>query len=176
MEKSEILKELEEFKKEFIRKTNLETYEKFSKLFRVEAFFLREENLYFNNRFNSTIFEIENNTLRFYLNEFEYYVNIQQVSLLSKIDSEILSEDLIKNLRELYLKLAIEFRKNNKLYFESKENDDEIIENLNKIISLIEECSKKAALMQVKFIDNINDKIKENKNKKKEEYSSSIFN
>ncbi|MDA3855432.1 MAG: hypothetical protein PF569_04180 [Candidatus Woesearchaeota archaeon] len=166
---------IEKFKKQYKKENIKIEYLKFDNLFYVESFFSNKDLPFTEEKFYETLIEVVSNTLKSYIQELEYYVNIKPSTPQMSSDSEIIFKEKDK-LQKFYLNLHIYYKKYHLLYLKSKLDTNEVVNFLEEIFEKVSEFNKYSIKLQTKLITNLKEKLEEVSKEKVVQYESSIFN
>lgn len=164
-----------EFKNRYIKENTKISYENLNEIFYIENFFLNKDLPFMEEKFYETLIDIISNTLKSYIQELEYYVNIKPSTPQMSSDAEILIEEK-DILYKYYLNLHIYYKKYHLLYLKSQFNTINTITFLEEIYIILKEFNEYSIKLQVKLIENLKKKLIEIKKEKIKTHESSIFN
>lgn len=169
-------KKLENIEKyiEIIKKQNIKIdINELKDYFYIKNFFYNYEIPMLKEDFYEVTLEIILNTLKNFLQELEYFVNVKPSSPISISDSEIISKN-IKEIEKYHLELHKLYKEYIKYHLTKEKDIKEVISYLEKTFIYIKEYSNFSLKIQDKLILNLDKKIKE-LNQTQEKITGSMY-
>lgn len=158
----------------FIEKQNIEIeIKELKNYFYIKNFFYNYEIPLQESEYYEVTLEIIVNTLKSFIQELEYFVNVKPSSPIAASDSEVLNE-YSKEIEKYYLELHKLYKEYIKYHLTKTHNIENLMEFLQRTFKQIKDYSLFSLKIQDKLIENLDKKLKE-LNKTEEKIIGSMY-